>query len=63
MFREIPLHISGFSLFFYAQITLPLQCEIKKNVELKDKKGYSYEEDIYNADDGDDGTGFHLLRG
>jgi hypothetical protein len=40
-----------------------LQCEIKKNVELKDKKGYSYEEDVYNADDGDDGTGFHLLRG
>ena len=33
-----------------------------KNVELKDKKGYSYEEDVYNADDGDDGNDdLHLL--
>jgi hypothetical protein len=29
---------------------------------LKIRKGFSYEEDVYNADDGHDGFGFHFMR-
>lgn len=31
------------------------------DVKLKIRKGYKDEEDLHNADDGDDGTGLHIL--